>query len=423
MLPLTLPSSSKLSLSVRDTENKDGNKIDSPRSYANRRFGDSKSNPFNPVSTSATKSPSVGASSAFGLGSGAFASFGSAKTPKTPGSGNAFDLSTKDKKEKEPAEDKSEVEDSSEPSIGQSINPSDHPLRNSWTLYYRPPANKFSDYEKSTTKIATLATVESFWTIYTHLKPPSELPTVSDYHVFKDGIRPVWEDDANKKGGKWIVRLKKGVADRYWEDLLLAIVGDQFMEAGDEVCGAVLSVRSGEDVLSVWTKIDGGRNIKIRYGMTSIFTSVTDSFPEKQSSASLPFHLTRIFCGRAMMTALLKGLHLTKHGSRNPAIQVFLELRSGVKHCTMIRRDRRARALHDIAFNSMRICSTTVYCSGYAISYSKFNSRNSLSESVECWLNFGGCVTEQIATSEKVRNQKQVRLTFRGKSSRSYHDY
>ena len=61
------------------------------------------------------------------------------------------------------------------------------------------------------------------------------------------------------------MRLKKGVADRYWEDLLLAIVGDQFMEAGDEVCGAVLSVRSGEDVLSVWTKIDGGRNIKIRY--------------------------------------------------------------------------------------------------------------------------------------------------------------
>lgn len=58
--------------------------------------------------------------------------------------------------------------------------------------------------------------------------------------------------------------MKKGVADRYWEDLLLAIVGDQFAEAGDEVCGAVLSVRSGEDVLSVWTRIDGGRNIKIR---------------------------------------------------------------------------------------------------------------------------------------------------------------
>lgn len=74
----------------------------------------------------------------------------------------------------------------------------------------------------------------------------------------------MWEDEENKRGGKWIVRLKKGVSDRFWEDLLLAIVGDQFAEAGEEVCGVVLSVRSGEDVLNVWTRIDGGRNIKIR---------------------------------------------------------------------------------------------------------------------------------------------------------------
>ena len=60
------------------------------------------------------------------------------------------------------------------------------------------------------------------------------------------------------------LRLKKGVADRYWEDLLMAMIGDQFAEAGEEVCGAVVSVRSGEDVFSIWTKNDGGRNVKIR---------------------------------------------------------------------------------------------------------------------------------------------------------------
>lgn len=260
---------------MRDQEGKDGSKIDSPRSYSSRRFGDSsshgKSNPFNALSPSGTKSPSAGASSAFGLGSGAFASFGSAKTPKTPGTGSGFDFTTREKKEKEtdtPGET-SEVEPSQEPSLPPK-SPTDHALRNTWNLFYRPPANKFSDYEKSTLKLASISSVESFWTIYSHLKQPSLLPTVSDYHIFKDGIRPVWEDEANKKGGKWIVRLKKGVADRYWEDLLLAIIGDQFMEAGEEVCGAVLSVRSGEDVLSVWTKIDGGRNIKIRYGRLDI---------------------------------------------------------------------------------------------------------------------------------------------------------
>ncbi|KAI5292482.1 hypothetical protein KEM52_006319, partial [Ascosphaera acerosa] len=146
------------------------------------------------------------------------------------------------------------------------INPTKnhHPLKATWIVWYRPPTSKYSDYEKSTVALASVSTVESFWAVYAHLKRPSQLPAISDYHIFRKDIRPVWEDDANKKGGKWIMRLKKGVADRYWEDLLLAIVGDQFGEAGEEICGAVLSVRTGEDVLSVWTRIDGGRNIKIR---------------------------------------------------------------------------------------------------------------------------------------------------------------
>jgi len=262
----------KLSLSMRDQDGKDGTKVDSPKSYSSRRFGDSsshsKTNPFNALSPSATKSPSASASSAFGLGSGAFASFSSAKTPKTPGTGSGFDFSSREKGEKKEKEQYTPVETSEADSLPQSQpsskDSSEHQLRSTWNLFYRPPANKYSDYEKSTLKLASLSSVESFWTIYSHLKPPSLLPTVSDYHIFKDGIRPVWEDEANKRGGKWIIRLKKGVADRYWEDLLLAIIGDQFMEAGEEVCGAVLSVRSGEDVLSVWTKNDGGRNIKIR---------------------------------------------------------------------------------------------------------------------------------------------------------------
>lgn len=113
--------------------------------------------------------------------------------------------------------------------------------------------------------MATCTTVEEFFEIYKHLKRPSSLPLVSDYHLFKKGIRPVWEDEENRSGGKWVVRLKKGVADRYWEDLMFAVIGDQFSEASDEVCGVVLSMRNGEDILSIWTRNTGGRVLKIRY--------------------------------------------------------------------------------------------------------------------------------------------------------------
>jgi len=45
----------------------------------------------------------------------------------------------------------------------------------------------------------------------------------------------------------------------------LAIVGDQFGDAGEDLCGAVLSVRGNEDVLSVWTRTeDGSTCLKIK---------------------------------------------------------------------------------------------------------------------------------------------------------------
>lgn len=307
-------STSKLSLSMNPDRN--DSKSDHPtRTFSSsKRFGGGdtsshgRSNPFNtmsPLTTSAVASP-TSASTAFGLGSGAFASFGSAsKTPKTPGT--AFDWSKtagntgspatpvekREKKligivrgmDKDLSRDKAEETETpgkftpdisasnvlpsfvgAIPSAGRQKDASiPWALKYSWIVWYRPPSSKNTDYEKSITPMCRMTTAQEFWKVYQHLKRPSTLPTVSDYHFFRESIRPVWEDDENKKGGKWILRLKKGVADRYWEDLLLGMIGDQFMEAGEEVCGAVVSVRPGEDVISVWTKNNGGRNVKIRY--------------------------------------------------------------------------------------------------------------------------------------------------------------
>ncbi|EME81636.1 uncharacterized protein MYCFIDRAFT_78904 [Pseudocercospora fijiensis CIRAD86] len=241
---------SKLNLSTK-SDSRETHDHPSARRF-NSSSGSIKNNPFSPGSVA---SPTSTGSSAFGLGGGAF-SFGSAKTPKTPGA--TFDIGKAGS-----ASSKAPVEEL--------------PLKDTWVVYYRPPTSKNSDYEKSIQPLCKIHTVQAFWKVYTHLQRPSKLPTVSDYHLFKAGIRPVWEDDSNKKGGKWTMRLKKGVADRYWEELFMALIGDQFMEAGEEVCGAVVSVRSGEDVISVWTKNDGGRNVKIRETIKRVLSLPPDT--------------------------------------------------------------------------------------------------------------------------------------------------
>lgn len=63
----------------------------------------------------------------------------------------------------------------------------------------------------------------------------------------------MWEDPANQKGGKWVIRVKKGQANRAWENLCMAMLGEQFM-AGNEICGVVVSVRFQEDLLSIWNR-------------------------------------------------------------------------------------------------------------------------------------------------------------------------
>lgn len=63
----------------------------------------------------------------------------------------------------------------------------------------------------------------------------------------------MWEDEANKNGGKWIIRLRKGLASRFRENIILAMLGEQFM-VGEEICGVVVSIRFQEDILSIWNK-------------------------------------------------------------------------------------------------------------------------------------------------------------------------
>lgn len=131
-----------------------------------------------------------------------------------------------------------------------------HPLKHKFVLWYTrrtPGVRNQTSYEDNIKRIVDFSTVEGFWICYCHLARPSSLPVPTDLHLFKEGIRPLWEDPANCNGGKWIIRFKKVVSGRFWEDLVLALVGDQ-LDYGDSICGAVLSIRFNEDILSVWIR-------------------------------------------------------------------------------------------------------------------------------------------------------------------------
>lgn len=61
------------------------------------------------------------------------------------------------------------------------------------------------------------------FSLYNHIKPASELKPGTDYSLFKKGIMPMWEDAANKRGGRWLMSLdrkQRNELDRYWLDIV-----------------------------------------------------------------------------------------------------------------------------------------------------------------------------------------------------------
>ena len=124
-------------------------------------------------------------------------------------------------------------------------------------------------------------TIEGFWRLYHHILCVHQLVPPSDYYVFKEGMRPMWEDPHNINGGKWTLDFPKTAnrmvnphLDEIWLEVLLCLIGEGFNEFSEDICGAVVNIRSKDDRISVWTanahksvaNLKIGEILKIRSG-------------------------------------------------------------------------------------------------------------------------------------------------------------
>ena len=135
-----------------------------------------------------------------------------------------------------------------------------HPLNSKWTLWYtKPQVNKSENWHDLLKPVITFSSVEEFWGIYNSIPQASQLPLKSDYHLFKEGIKPEWEDEQNAKGGKWQYAFnhKRDVGNLIndmWLRSLLSVIGETIEDDEDEVNGIVLNIRRQIIRIGLWTK-------------------------------------------------------------------------------------------------------------------------------------------------------------------------
>jgi len=130
-----------------------------------------------------------------------------------------------------------------------------HPLQNSWTLWFFKN-DKNRNWEDNQRSIITFNTVEDFWALYNHIELASKLNAGCDYSLFKEGVKPMWEDERNRRGGRWVINLNKSQRaqslDKIWLEVMLCLIGEAFDDHSKFVNGAVVSVRTKGDKIGMW---------------------------------------------------------------------------------------------------------------------------------------------------------------------------
>ncbi|GAV30098.1 hypothetical protein PMKS-003604 [Pichia membranifaciens] len=132
-----------------------------------------------------------------------------------------------------------------------------HPLNSKWTLWYtKPPVDNNESWAELLKPVVSFNTVEEFWGIFHAIPKVNELPSRSDYHLFRDDIKPEWEDSKNAQGGKWYCQFKGRREDlnELWIRALLSVIGETIEKDENEVNGVVFNVRKGIVKIGLWTK-------------------------------------------------------------------------------------------------------------------------------------------------------------------------
>lgn len=157
--------------------------------------------------------------------------------------------------------------------------------------------------------------------ILEYLPSFNDLNMITDINIFKNPIKPLWEDEENLAGGKYIIKVKRVVGQRLFEKLVV-----NFMDC-DYVNGVVASIRKQQVMLSVWVRYVPADKKKYVQSIRDVLELGYDALIEfKDNDESLKdnssFRNTAVF-GKIEEEALTKsitGIRITSDDKTPPKV-------------------------------------------------------------------------------------------------------
>ena len=168
-------------------------------------------------------------------------------------------------------------------------------LVHSWDFWHdrqeRSASSAEGSYEDRLEPLAHISDVKQFWSVFNNFDI-SQLKLRDAVHLFHKGIKPVWEDSRNARGGSWTFRVPKQQAHEFWKEICMMAIGEQLQEAveeperktfRDDICGVSLAVRFNSMLVQIWNR-DGAHEAGVERVLQTILQGVSEDLRPREGS-------------------------------------------------------------------------------------------------------------------------------------------
>ncbi|KAF2873581.1 translation initiation factor eIF 4e-like domain-containing protein [Massariosphaeria phaeospora] len=135
-----------------------------------------------------------------------------------------------------------------------------------------------------------IISVKEFYQHFNNI-PVENLKLRDSIHLFHLGVKPLWEDPRNSRGGAYYFRVTKEVAAQFWHEMCLLAVGDILQSAvetkrasfNDDICGLSYSVRWNAVQIAIWNR-DADNEVGKEKLLVTILDKLSEELAPKKES-------------------------------------------------------------------------------------------------------------------------------------------
>jgi translation initiation factor 4E len=134
-------------------------------------------------------------------------------------------------------------------------------LQSVWVLWF----HKVNDNNWDLNSYSKVLEIRTYHDLLFLLKELDNI-TSGMFFIMKDGIKPVYEDEQNKEGGYWSIRITKKDSYDFWKKIIYYLCIDNLMinnEYQEMINGISISPKINNCIFKIWNS--SFTNIKMEY--------------------------------------------------------------------------------------------------------------------------------------------------------------